>query len=114
MTEKWLLEVGCTKEQAKTIQKMYKNLLEKSCGRGSDEERGRDKRKKWALKSALLKSKGGRPYDVDLVAGLFDMDSIQINEKGEITEGFQKQEAFLRKYKGYLFEPIGTVVNGAR
>lgn len=105
MTEEWLLEVGCTRKQAKAIQKMYENSLAESRRKGNDEER--NERKKWALKSALLKSRGGRPYDVDLVVGLFDMDSIHINERGEITEGFQEQEAFLRKDKGYLFEPMG-------
>ncbi|MCI9140262.1 hypothetical protein D7X25_20400 [bacterium 1XD42-8] len=102
MTEEWLLEVGCTRKQAKAIQRMYENSLEESRRKGNEGDKG----KKWALKSALLKSKGGRPYDVDLVAGLFDMDAIQINERGEITEGFQEQEAFLRKDKGYLFEPM--------
>ena len=106
MTEKWLLKVGCTKEQAKVIQRMHKDLLAEACGKEEDEDRTKNKEKKGAVKTALLNRKGGRPYDVDLVAGLFDMDWIQMNEQGEITEGFQEQEDFLRKDKEYLFEPM--------
>lgn len=85
-------------------------------------EKMKEEQKKTAVKLYLLSSKEGRPHDVDLVTGLFDMDKIEIDDKGEIVKGLEEQEASLRKDRGFLFEgmkgkeddpfpwiPIGTL-----
>lgn len=60
-------------------------------------------RKKSAVKFALLEDEGGKPYDVAMVAGMFNLDNINLNEDGSIANGFKEQNESLRKDKAFLF-----------
>lgn len=60
-------------------------------------------RKKSAIRFALLEDEGGKPYDVSMVAGMFNLDNINLNEDGTIANGFKEQNENLRKDKAFLF-----------
>jgi predicted nuclease with TOPRIM domain len=60
-------------------------------------------RKKSAIRFALLEDEGGKPYDVSMVAGMFNLDNINLNEDGSIANGFKEQNENLRKEKAFLF-----------
>lgn len=60
-------------------------------------------RKKSAVRFALLEDEGGKPYDVAMVAGMFNLDNINLNEDGSIANGFKEQNEALRKDKAFLF-----------
>ena len=72
-------------------------------------------RKKSAIRFALLEDEGGKPYDVSMVAGMFNLDNINLNEDGSIANGFKEQNENLRKDKAFLFattEPAGSKKTG--
>lgn len=60
-------------------------------------------RKKSAVRFALLEDEGGKPFDVGMVAGMFNLDTINLNEDGSIANGFKEQNETLRKDKAFLF-----------
>ena len=60
-------------------------------------------RKKSAIRFALLEDEGGKPHDVSMVAGMFNLDNINLNEDGSIANGFKEQNETLRKEKAFLF-----------
>lgn len=63
-------------------------------------------RKKNAIKLALLEDENGKPYDVDMVMGLFNLEQIVIDEAtGKISSGFKEQNDAIRKEKAFLFSP---------
>ena len=63
-------------------------------------------RKKNAIKLALLEDENGKPYDVDMVMGLFNLEQIVIDEEtGKIRSGFKEQNEAIRKEKAFLFSP---------
>lgn len=68
-------------------------------------------RKKNAIKLALLEDENGKPYDVDMVMGLFNLEQITIDEAtGKIISGYKEQNDALRKEKAFLFrekQPVG-------
>ena len=60
-------------------------------------------RKKSAVRFALLDDEAGKPFDVGMVAGMFNLDNINLNEDGSIANGFKEQNETLRKDKAFLF-----------
>lgn len=61
-------------------------------------------RKKNAIKLALLEDENGKPYDVDMVMGLFNLEQVIIDEAtGKISSGFKEQNDAIRKEKAFLF-----------
>lgn len=68
-------------------------------------------RKKSAVRFALLEDEGGKPYDVSMVAGMFNLDTINLNEDGSIANGFKEQNEALRKDKAFLFAAQQTQGN---
>lgn len=66
-------------------------------------------RKKSAIRLALLEDEAGKPHDVSMVAGMFNLDTINLNEDGTISNGFKEQNETLRKDKAFLF----TTPNGS-
>lgn len=63
-------------------------------------------RKKNAIKLALLEDENGKPYDVDMVMGLFNLEQVVIDEAtGKISSGFKEQNDAIRKEKAFLFSP---------
>lgn len=68
-------------------------------------------RKKSAIRFALLEDEGGKPFDVSMVAGMFNLDNINLNEDGSIANGFKEQNETLRKDKAFLFN---TAQNGTK
>lgn len=70
-------------------------------------------RKKNAIKLALLEDENGKPYDVDMVMGLFNLEQIVIDEAtGKISSGFKEQNEAIRKEKAFLFSPKEDVNKG--
>lgn len=63
-------------------------------------------RKKSAVRFALLEDEGGKPFDVAMVAGMFNLDTINLNEDGTIANGFKEQNETLRKDKAFLFNTV--------
>lgn len=63
-------------------------------------------RKKSAVRFALLEDEGGKPFDVAMVAGMFNLDNINLNEDGSIANGFKEQNETLRKDKAFLFNTV--------
>lgn len=63
-------------------------------------------RKKNAIRLALLEDENGKPHDVDMVMGLFNLEQIIIDEAtGKISSGFKEQNDAIRKEKAFLFSP---------
>ena len=65
-------------------------------------------RKKNAVKLALLEDEAGKPFDVSMVTGMFNLDTINLNEDGSIATGFKEQNETLRKDKAFLFTQAQT------
>lgn len=63
-------------------------------------------RKKSAIRFALLEDEGGKPHDVAMVAGMFNLDNINLNEDGTIASGYKEQNDTLRKDKAFLFNKV--------
>lgn len=63
-------------------------------------------KKKSAVRFALLEDEGGKPFDVAMVAGMFNLDTINLNEDGTIANGFKEQNESLRKDKSFLFNKV--------
>lgn len=82
------------------------NLLEADNAKKVDEyKKGLAlERKRNVVKLALLEDENGKPHDVDMVMGLFDLDQINIDEAtGKISSGFKEQSDKNRKDKPFLF-----------
>lgn len=61
-------------------------------------------RKKTAIKLQLLSDETGKPHDVDMVLGLFDLSKITVDEAtGALTGGYKEQRESLAKEKAFLF-----------
>ena len=60
--------------------------------------------KKAALKIQLLADPSGQPYDVDMAAGLFNLENITLNEDGTIKSGYKEQSDSIRKEKTFIFK----------
>lgn len=61
-------------------------------------------KKKNAIKLALLEDEKGKPFDVDMVMGLFDLDKVSYDlEGGKITSGYEEQSKAIREEKTFLF-----------
>jgi len=73
-------------------------------------------RKKSAIRFALLEDEAGKPHDVSMVAGMFNLDTINLNEDGSIANGFKEQNETLRKEKAFLFNSVqqGTKEKGTK
>lgn len=68
-------------------------------------------RKRNAVKLELMGDDSGKPHDVDMVMGLFDLDKVVFDEAtGKITDGYTDQLAAIRQDKAFLFssKPAGT------
>lgn len=63
-------------------------------------------RKRNAIKLALLEDEEGKPFDAEMVLGLFNIDNIIVDEKtGQIISGYKEQNENIRKEKTFLFTP---------
>lgn len=75
--------------------------------------------KKNAISLALLSDKS-KPFDVEMVTGLIDIDKVEIDENSKIKSGFSEQFELLKKEKSFLFnteevdadKPLGIRVKG--
>lgn len=68
-------------------------------------------KKKNLIKLALLSSEEGKPHDVDMVMGLFNIGNIVIDDNGKIVSGFKEQNENIRKEKSFLFSEGQTGAN---
>lgn len=68
-------------------------------------------RKKNAIRLALLEDEGGKPYDVTMVAGMFNLDTVNLNEDGTIANGYKEQNENIRKEKAFLFNSPQSSTN---
>lgn len=60
------------------------------------------------LKSALKLALASKVHDADLVAGLIDKATIELDEEGNVTKGLDEQIKTLRESKAFLFTPETT------
>jgi hypothetical protein len=76
--------------------------------KGKDEQYKKEiaaERKRNAVKFSLLEDAEGKPHDVDMVMGLFNLEQITIEDAtGKVSTGFKEQRDNLRKEKAFLFE----------
>lgn len=76
--------------------------------KGKDEQYKKEiaaERKRNAVKFSLLEDADGKPHDVDMVMGLFNLEQITIDDAtGKISTGFKEQRDNIRKEKAFLFE----------
>lgn len=66
-----------------------------------------------AVRLALL-SREHRPHDAEIVAGLIDLDKIEIDERGNIKRGLDKQLEALEEKRPFLFDQGAKAPTGAR
>lgn len=57
------------------------------------------------LSAALKISLAGKVHDVDLVAGLLDKATVELDDKGNVTKGLDEQLKSLQESKSFLFVP---------
>jgi hypothetical protein len=103
---------GLTKFEgdAKALQKELEDL--KIANQQKDEQYKKEAatdRKKNAVKIALLEDDSSKPYDADMVMGLFNLDQIVIDETtGKIVSGLKEQKDNVAKEKPFLFQTKQT------
>lgn len=68
-------------------------------------------RKKNAVRIALLEDESGKPHDVEMVMGLFDLEKISVDDNGKITAGYADQHETIRKDKAFLFSEVQKNTN---
>ncbi|MGN7478969.1 phage scaffolding protein [Solibacillus silvestris] len=68
------------------------------------EQQLKDERMSAALKLSLA----GKVHDVDLVAGLLDKATVELDDKGNVTKGLDEQLKSLQESKSFLFVPEKT------
>lgn len=61
-------------------------------------------RKNNAIRSSLITDSLGKPYDVDLVIGMVDIDKVSVDQNGKIVGGFKEQIDTIKKEKAFLFQ----------
>jgi len=66
-----------------------------------------------AIKLAVL-GREHRPHDVDIVCGLIDPEKIEVDERGNIRRGLEKQLEALEEKRPYLFDQGKGAPSGAR
>ena len=66
-----------------------------------------------AVRLALM-SREHRPHDADIVAGLIDLDKIELDEKGNIRRGLDKQLEALEEKRPFLFDQGKKAPSGAK
>lgn len=66
-----------------------------------------------AVRLALL-SREHRPHDAEIVAGLIDLDKIEIDERGNIKRGLEKQLEALEEKRPFLFDQGTKTPTGAK
>lgn len=66
-----------------------------------------------AVRLALL-SREHRPHDAEIVASLIDMDKIEIDERGNIKRGLDKQLEALEEKRPFLFDQGKKGPSGAK
>ena len=66
-----------------------------------------------AVRLALL-SREHRPHDAEIVAGLIDLDKIEIDERGNIKRGLDKQLEALEEKRPFLFDQGTKTPTGAK
>lgn len=84
------------------------SLLEETSKQKDDELQTKIllERKRNAIKLALLEDAEGKPFDAEMVLGLFNTDNIVVDEKtGQIISGYKEQNENIRKEKSFLFTP---------
>ncbi|KYG89003.1 hypothetical protein A0U40_13325 [[Bacillus] sp. KCTC 13219] len=57
------------------------------------------------MSAALKLSLNGKVHDVDLVAGLIDRNTIELDKDGNVTKGLEEQLKTLQESKSFLFVP---------
>lgn len=66
-----------------------------------------------AVRLALL-SREHRPHDAEIVAGLIDLDKIELDERGNIRRGLDKQLEALEEKRPFLFDKGTKTPTGAK
>ena len=66
-----------------------------------------------AVRLALL-SREHRPHDAEIVASLIDLDKIEIDERGNIKRGLDKQLEALEEKRPFLFDQGTKAPTGAK
>lgn len=66
-----------------------------------------------AVRLALL-SREHRPHDAEIVAGLIDLDGIELDESGNIKRGLDKQLEALEEKRPFLFDQGTKTPTGAK
>lgn len=106
-------------EQVKTHETQLKDLQDKAKGNEElqveiaklQEEQKQAKEqyeqqlKDERLSTALKLSLAGKVHDVDLVAGLLDKATVELDDKGNVTKGLDEQLKSLQESKSFLFVP---------
>ena len=66
-----------------------------------------------AVRLALL-SREHRPHDAEIVAGLIDLERIELDERGNIKRGLDKQLEALEEKRPFLFDQGTKTPTGAK
>lgn len=96
-------DADALKETIKTLEETNKTLDSESKKMLATE------RKRNAVKMELLQDETGKPHDVDLVMGLFNLDNIVFDEtSGKVVSGLKEQKESIKKEKAFLFSTVET------
>lgn len=96
-------DAAALKETIKTLEETNKTLDSESKKMLATE------RKRNAVKMELLQDETGKPHDVDLVMGLFNLDNVVFDEtSGKVVSGLKEQKESIKKEKAFLFNVVET------
>ena len=93
---------GLKKIDAAGLQTKITELQQKN---ETDKAEYETKIKDTQLKSALKLALASKVHDADLVAGLIDKATIELDTEGNVTKGLDEQVKTLRESKAFLFTP---------
>ena len=111
--EAQLGELKKTSGNADELKAQIAKLEEENKAKAGEYQKSLDaQRIQAAVKLALL-SREHRPHDMDIVCGLIDTDKIEIDERGNIKRGLDKQLEAIEEKRPFLFDqgkaaPSGT------
>lgn len=103
-----------TSGDSEALKAQIAKLEEENKAKAGEYQKSLDaQRTQTAVRLALL-SREHRPHDAEIVASLIDLDKIEIDEKGNIKKGLDKQLEDIEEKRPFLFQQGTKAPAGAK
>lgn len=102
-----------TSGDSEALKTQIAKLEEENRARAGEYQKSLQAQRTQAAVRLALMSRDHRPHDAEIVAGLLDLDKIEIDENGNICRGLDRQLEALEEKRPFLFDtgkkaPIGA------